>query len=185
MNHDDIEAATRDLPGGPVELVSTEMVMHRLANMNPTLTVGFITEYGEIPDSKEAAVAQLDAHERLGDQPITSDDYVNRTAVALDVDSWRAMGEPETITVTIEPSDTLSAPHASNGFGPVSEVQHIPGRDGSDASAVVRHRHEDPTVDTRPQHDDVTNDDVRVTQLAEPVEIVEHEVRLAGEHRSV
>lgn len=151
------------------ELLSEQaIVLHHVPTMSGDLQIAF-TPSGP-PDTFstfEQAQAQVDEHEARRDEPITSDRYVPLTHVALDAAVWSAMGEPDTITVMVRPGNVLDAVHGLADLGPVAEVQRMPGK--GDDVAVVRHDGVPLTQlgDPRPQHDDVTSDDVRFEQTAE------------------
>lgn len=185
MTRDDVDAATIDLPGGPVQLASTQAVLHRVPYMAGTLQVGFTPNGpGDIPTSKDPALDQAAGADEHATDPITAETYINHTHVALDAEDWRNMGSPDQITVTVEPGDTLSHAHPSPGMGDVTDIHHIPGRTPDDVAALIRHKPVDPTVDTRPRHDDVTSTDVRVEQHATKMTVGDV-ATVAVERRSV
>lgn len=184
MTADDVAAQTEDLPGGPVMLLQTELVMKRLPHMSGALQIAFTPNgVADIPWSKELSDVQAARHAENSTAPIGDPVYVNVTALAFDAGAWHDMGEPDVITLTVRPGDQLTPDHGLSDLGPVREVQHIPGK--GDSVAAVLHR---PLEDDRPQHDDVTNDDVRETVVdpppAEAMAALEVEVP-DGEARSV
>lgn len=155
---------TADDVAAPASCTAHEVVLHHVPNMSGSLQIGF-TPSGpaDTPEKVEQQIAQAHAHASAAGETIDSDEYACLTHLALDADMWRDMGEPETITVRVLPGDTLTPEHDADGFGPVTEVKHIPGK--GEPAALVRHA---PVEDTRPQHDDVTNDDVREVVVADP-----------------
>jgi hypothetical protein len=141
------------------------IVLHHVPTMSGDLQVAFTPAGpGDTFSTLTEAKAQLDEHNARRDEPITSDRYMPLTHVALDAAVWSAMGEPDTITVLVRPGNVLDVEHGLDDLGPVAEVQHMPGK--GDPVAVVRHSANVVSDDPRPQHDDVTSDDVRFEQTA-------------------
>jgi hypothetical protein len=138
-------------------VTKAELRLVRVNRMNPGLTVAFAPDWWVPPGSAHQSEAEREAHEAAGGVHPGEEGHVQLTSVSLDADLWHAMGEPDQITLTVEPDDRLNReyPPGEVRMGPVEAVHHIAGR-----APVTTVKHA-PMVDDRPQHDDVTSDDVR------------------------